>query len=118
SNVESKVHDVAFLHDVFLAFEAQTSCLLRALLTLESNEIVVSDDLGADKALLEIRVYLGGRFWRRCTHARRPCPDFLYACGEKRLQPEQPVAAANDSVETGFLHAEVSQEFCLVPFVE
>ena len=64
-------------HDVVLAFQTQFARLFCAVFTLERNEIVIGDYLGADKALLEIGVDLTGGLAvqsRRCGLSRRGLP--------------------------------------------
>src|SRR5262245_54618097 len=83
-DVEPEVHDVALADDVVLALEAQLAGLLRALLTVERDVVVVGDDLGADEALLEVRVDLAGRLRRERPGTAGPVARFLGARCEKR----------------------------------
>src|ERR1017187_10546772 len=64
SDVEPKMHDIGFLHEIFLALESQPAGLPRAGLTAILNVVIEGDDFGANEAALEIRV----------DHARGP-PD-------------------------------------------
>jgi hypothetical protein len=54
------MHDIAFLHDVILAFKPQATGLFGSLLTAAGDEIIVGDHFGANEALLEVGVNLGG----------------------------------------------------------
>ena len=49
SNIEPEVHDVAFLHQVFLALQAQLAGLARTGLALAGEVVRKGDDFGADE---------------------------------------------------------------------
>ena len=55
-HVEAEVHDVAVLHHVVLAFDAELAGLTYGSFGTILDVVVVLDDLGADEALLEIGV--------------------------------------------------------------
>jgi hypothetical protein len=57
----AEVHHVAVLHDVLLAFEPELARLARTRFALERDVVVIGDGLGADEALLEIRMDDAGR---------------------------------------------------------
>ena len=92
------MHDITVLHDVILAFQTQFSSLFCAMLPLVADEIVVSDHLGANKALLEISVNLSGGLWCGGTNVRRPGADLFYPGGEIGLQLEKLVSGADYAV--------------------
>ncbi len=50
------MHHIAIGDDIFLALQPQFPRLARAAFTLERNVILIGDGLGADEALLEIRM--------------------------------------------------------------
>lgn len=50
SDVEQEVHDVAVLHDVFLALDAYFTGIAARLLRTQRHIVVVLDDLGADES--------------------------------------------------------------------
>ena len=89
SDLEAEVHDVAFLHDVILAFESPPARFLRALLAIAGDVVVVGDDLGTDETRREIRVNLARSLRRRRARAYRPGADLLLAGGEKVLSPSR-----------------------------
>ena len=78
-DVEAEMHDVTVLHDIVLALQAQFSGLFRAMLAVTGDEIVITDHLGTDKALLEIGVYDTCSLRRFSTNGDGPGPNFLGA---------------------------------------
>jgi len=83
------MHDIAFLDDVFLAFQPQLSRLFGPGLTLERNEILISDHFGANEAALKIRVDDSGGLRRGGPRVHRPRADLLRTRREISLQTEQ-----------------------------
>ncbi len=72
SDVEAEVADVAFVHDVLLAFEAPTAGVLRSLLATVGDEVVEGGHLGADEAALHVRVDLAGGLRRGLSPPSTP----------------------------------------------
>src|SRR5215468_1394556 len=64
SHIETEMEYVAFLNEVFLAFQAQTARIARAGFTLVPDVVVVGDGFSADKAALEVGVDHAGRLRR------------------------------------------------------
>ena len=56
SDVEEEVHDVAVLHDVLLALDADLAHVAARLFGAQRHVVVVLDDLGADEAAFEVGV--------------------------------------------------------------
>src|SRR5215216_6132483 len=56
SDVEAEVDDVALLHDVVFAFEAEEALLAGGGVGAGAGEVVVGDNLGADEAALDVGV--------------------------------------------------------------
>ena len=56
SDVEPELHDVAVVHDVFLALHAHLARGLGGLHRAGGVEVVERDDFGLDEALFEVRV--------------------------------------------------------------
>src|SRR5437016_2531705 len=54
SDIEPEVHDVAFLHQVFLALQAQLAGLARTGFAPAGEVVREGDDFGADEAALEV----------------------------------------------------------------
>ncbi len=79
------MHDIAFLDDVLLALEAQTTRFFCALLTIAHNVVVIGNDLGTNKALLKISVNLAGGLGCGRTDFRGPGANFLLAGRKVRL---------------------------------
>ena len=80
------MYDVAFLHNVFLAFQAPTAGVLGSLFAVPGDKVVVCNYLGADKSLFKISMNLARGF--RCGIANTDCLGsyFLNAGGEISLQ--------------------------------
>ena len=117
-DVEPEMHDVGFPDDVVLAFEAQAPGFLRAMLAVVGDEIVISDDLGTDEALLEVGVDLAGCLGRGSADLRRPGPHFLGAGREEGLQSQQLITGSNNAVQPRLVETEVGKELLLDFFVE
>ena len=100
------MHHVAVLDDVFLAFQAQLARIACAGLALERGVIGISDGLGADEALLEIRVDHAGGAGSLGALGDRPGAGFLRADGEVGDEAEQLVAGADHAVEAGLFKAD------------
>ena len=83
------MQDIAFLDLVFLAFQAQPARLAGTGFAAVADEVVVTDGLGTDEALLEIGVDHGGGLRGGRTALHGPGADFLHAGREVGLQPEQ-----------------------------
>src|SRR5882724_6837492 len=98
-HVEAEMHDVAVLHDIFLAFETEFARLARARFAIEGDIIVVSDRLGPDEAFFKIGVNDAGRAWRPRAFRHGPGARLLGSGGEKRDEPEQIIAGADKPVE-------------------
>ena len=60
-DVELDVHHVAVFHDVVFAFQLKLTGLLDRVHVTHLDQQVCRDDLGADKATLQVRVYLTRR---------------------------------------------------------
>src|ERR1700756_3907033 len=84
-NVESEVHDIAFLDDVLLPFQPQFSGLFGAGLALERDEVVIGDHCGADESALEIRMNPPGSLRSRGARVYRPSPHFFHSRREISL---------------------------------
>src|SRR5579863_3167981 len=93
-------YHVAFLHDIFLAFEADLSFLPRGCKTSGSEEIIPANDFRANETLFDVAVNGSGGFDCGRALANRPGADFRLACGEKRSQTHQLVGRANQAVES------------------
>src|SRR5262245_22571890 len=94
-----EVDDVAVLHHVFLAFEAQLAAVAAGGHRAARHERVVADDFGADESARDVAVNLPGRVERARAAADRPGAAFVLANGEKRHVAEQVVAGGNHAIE-------------------
>ena len=53
-DVEAEVHDVAILHDIFLALDVEQAGIAHGGFGAQTDVVVVLDDLGADEAFLNV----------------------------------------------------------------
>src|SRR5262245_34306840 len=118
SDIEAEVHDVAFLHDILLAFEAEPAGFPRACLPLVGAVVIVRGRLGADAAALEVRVDDAGGLRRGRPGAHGPGAHLLRPRGEEGQEAEQPVSRADDAVEPWLGEAEVGEEGRAVALLE
>ena len=84
-DIKPEMHHVAFLQDVFLAFEPPATCIFCALLTIACDKIVEAYDFGSDEAFFEIGMDYSGCFWGRIADPDSPGTDFLHAGSEVGL---------------------------------
>ena len=64
SDIEAEVHYVAVLDHIFLAFDAELSCLFDSGLAAECHVVVIFDHFGAYESLFKIRMYDAGTLRR------------------------------------------------------
>src|SRR5690606_25303322 len=118
SDVEAEVQDIAFLHDVFLAFQPQPARVACAGFALVLDEVVVADGFSSNEAFLEIGVDHGGGLRSGGAFLHRPGAHFLHAGGEVGLQAEQGIGGADDAIQAGFFQAHVGQEHVAVGVIQ
>ena len=72
-DVKAEIDDVAFLHDVVLAFESQQSLFAGGCVSTCTDQIVVADDLGADEPARDVGMNCAGGTRPRlgCCHRIR-----------------------------------------------
>src|SRR5438552_5500368 len=105
-----EVDDVAVLHDVLLALEAELPRLPALRLASVADELVEGDHLGADEAALDVAVDLAGGFEGRGAAADRPGAALVLARGEEAHQVEQVIARSDEAVAGALREAEVAEE--------
>src|SRR6478672_10309695 len=110
SDVEPEVHDIAFLDDVGLAFEAELASLAGARFAAPRDERVVGDHLGADEAALEVAVDCARRLRRRCAARHGPGAALFWPGRVEGLQPQQTVRRADHTVQARLRKAEARKE--------
>src|SRR5271170_3739566 len=113
-HIETEMHDVAVLHDVFRAFEPHLAGILGALLTAAGDEIVIGDRLSADEAFLEIGVDGAGALRRLAALGYRPGSGFLRSDREERDEAQQRVARPDDPGEAGLGESQGFEELALL----
>ena len=83
------MNDVAILDDIFLALQPEFTFGLAFGHRAERDQVIVSDNFGADKSALDIGVDFTGGLMRGSVTAGCPGADFILADGKKGLQIEQ-----------------------------
>lgn len=118
SHVEAEVDDVAILHDVVLALDADLAFLAGGGDAAGGDEVVVVDDLRADEAALEVRVNLAGGF--RCRRALDDGPGaaLIRAGCQESLEAQEVEGCLDQAVEAALRLAEVFEEGLGLFFVE
>src|SRR3990167_6015226 len=88
SDVEPEVDDVPVLHHVLAPLQPVLPGLLGRDLAAECYEVVVSDDLGADEALLDVGVDGAGGAGGRGAAAEGPGAALVLAGRKEAHEPE------------------------------
>ena len=65
SHIKPKLHDITVCHDVVLSFHAHSAVSAGFGNAAVLDQVIVTHDLGLDKASLEVRVDDAGRLGRR-----------------------------------------------------
>ena len=104
------MHDVAVLHDVLLAFDADLARVAAGFFRTQRHVVVVFDHFGADESLLEIGVDDAGRL--RGLHAADvgPCARLVGAGGEERFEVEQFVGRFDQALDARLFETEIFEE--------
>ena len=110
SDVEQEVDNVAVFHDVLLALASKKPLRLGVCQRAAGFEIVECDDLGTDEATLKIGVDLAGSLRRLGAALDGPRTAFVASSGQEGDQPEQAVAALDQTVEAGLLKSKLLHE--------
>src|SRR5437868_8533108 len=118
SNVESKMNDVAVFHNVILAFELVLSMFPATRFAAVLDQVFEPDHFCPDKAALDIRVNLAGRFMRRGPAPDRPRAALIFARREKADQIQQRVHRSYETVSRGFGNPEIDQEVALLGWIK
>src|SRR4029077_10837083 len=82
-DIEPEVRDVAVLHDVLLAFEAEEAGVAAGGEGLQADEVVAGDDLGADEAALDVGMDGAGGVSGTAAATDRPGAHLVLADGEE-----------------------------------
>src|SRR5690606_35753039 len=114
SDVESEVHHIPVLDDVFLAFQAPFTGFLGTGFAVVLDEVIVGHHFGADEALLEVGVDDRGGLGSGGADLDGPGADFLDPGGKIRLQVEQFVTGADHPVQARLIHADGFEEHILL----
>ena len=83
------MHDVAILHDVFFAFDAEFTCLTASGLATKCDIIFVLDNLSTDKTTLEVGVDDTCTLRRFATRFEGPSTYLVATCGEESAELKQ-----------------------------
>ena len=107
--VESEMHDVAILNNIFFPFNIQFPGLFAGLLRLIFEKIVVFDYLGTDEASFKVGVDNPGGLRGLSALPEGPGARFLGASSQVRLQTKGLVAGLGQLLQAGLLVAGVVQ---------
>ncbi len=105
-----EMHHVAVGDDVFLAFQPQLAGIARTGFAGILHVVVVGDRLGADEAALEVGVDHARGLRRLGAFRDRPGTRLLRPHREIRHEVQEVVAGANETIEAGFLQAQIGEE--------
>ena len=84
--IETEMHDISILHNIFLTFDAHLSGLFNSSLGAISDIILVLDHLGTDKSFLEVRMDNTGALRSFPAFMERPRTTFVRSGGQEGLQ--------------------------------
>ena len=79
------MRDVAFLHEVFFAFDGEQSALLKGSVGAVFGKIIVFADLGPDKSALDIRMDLPRRLRGFGPLGNEPSAGFFLTGGDLQI---------------------------------
>ena len=113
-HVEAEVHDVAVLNDVVLALDGQLASLADSGLRAVLQVVVVLDDFGADKALLEVCVDDAGTLGSLPALLIGPRLYLHLASRDESLEVQQGVGLLDEAVHAALLQALLLEEHLLV----
>src|SRR5579862_6645799 len=107
----TNVHDVAVLHDVVFAFEAEGAFGAGVGFGASFEKLVPANGFGADEMFFEIGVDRPGSFLRTGIGGDLPGAAFVFSGGEKRDDAEQAVRRAYEARETAFFQPVTGKKF-------
>src|ERR1700732_4765931 len=116
SGREPEMQHLAIRDEIVLAFEPEFARLPRPRLAMKSDIVDISDGLGANKALFEIRVNHPRRLRRLGSLRDGPRACLLGAGREKSYEPHKPIARANDTIEPRLREAHRFEKLLLFIF--
>src|SRR4051812_7419872 len=94
-----EIDDVAVLHDVLLALEANLAVVAAGGNRAAAGQRVVADHLGTNEPARDVAVNLACREGRWCTPGNGPRAALVFAYRKKRNVTEQIVAGSNDAIQ-------------------
>src|SRR5579862_2028785 len=105
------MHYVAILHDVVLAFQAQSSFCAGVGFRSGFQQLIPANGLGADEMFLQIGVDRSRGFLRARVGGDLPGAALVLPCGEERNQSQQLVSRANEPHQATFREAVAGEKF-------
>src|SRR5579862_7572124 len=111
SHIEPEFDYVAVVDDVLLAFDAKAAGLAGLGKGAQPDQVVEVDDLGGDKAALEIGVDDAGGGGRLVAGANGPGPRLILAGGEVGAQAQQVVHGPDQGADAALRDAKVLEVF-------
>src|SRR5438094_248158 len=109
-DIKPKQDHIPILNDILFPLAAHFARRARGLFASAIDVILMGDGFRPDETALEIAVDLSRGLRRGHPAVDSPGPRLLRAGGEERLQIEQLVSRANQSVEPGLLQSHVMKE--------
>ena len=112
--VKEEVHYVAVLNDVFLTFRRKLAGGAAGSLRLQGHEVIVFDNLCADKASFEVR--MDGSCGARGLVALADGPGAAFVCAGRKegLKAKQAVSTLNQAGYAGLFKAKLVQKHLTV----
>ena len=96
------MHDVAVLHNIFLALDADFACLAALRLASECHIVVIFDNLGTDKTFLKVGVDNAGALRGFPSFMESPGTTFVGTGGQECLQVQEFVSGLDQTGNAGF----------------
>src|SRR5919108_3781830 len=110
SDVEAEEGDIAVVHRIFLALEADLASLARRGVGAGRLQFLVGNYLRLDETALEVAVDDACSLGRASPLADGPGPDLGLARGQEGQQSEQAVGGPDERVQGRLLEARVLEE--------
>ena len=108
------MHDVAVLHNIVFALDAQLAGFAHCSLRAVFDVVVILYHLGADKALLEVGVDYAGTLRSLPALVICPCLNLHLACGDECLEVKQGIGFLYQTVYAALFEAKLVEEHLLV----
>ena len=98
SDIKPEQHNIAFLHDILLAFGTDQSFFPGNRVAAARHQVVEADNFGTYEAALDIGMDFAGCLGRPGTAPDCPGPDFRRAGSQEGHQSEQFITGVDDFI--------------------